>query len=133
MDQKIWYYADGDKPVGVFSKQDLLHFRAMGRINGTTLIWCEGMKDWMPLEAQFSSAQNITDENPPLHVSTPDKTDPVSSETDDNEVGQKRTFLRLSGFALRMHSCSRAGRADQSIGGLFFFQYLQALLRVSLT
>ena len=93
MDEKIWYYADGDKPLVVFSKKDLLHFRAMGRINGTTLIWCEGMTDWMPLEAQFESAQNITDENPPLHVSTPDKTDPVSSETDDNEVGQKRTFF----------------------------------------
>lgn len=100
MDQKIWYYPDGDKPVGVFSKQDLLHFRAMGRINGTTLIWCEGMTDWMPLEAQFESAQCITGDKPPLLVSNPDKTDPASSETDDNEVGQKRTFLGYQGLLL---------------------------------
>lgn len=93
MDQKIWYYADGEEPLGVFSKHDLLHFRAMGRINDTTLIWCKGMKDWMPLESQFAPSQKITDEKPPLHVSNPDKTDPVLSETDGDQVGQKRTFF----------------------------------------
>lgn len=92
MDQKIWYYADGDEPLGAFSKQDLLHFKAIGRINDTTLIWCEGMDDWMPLETKFSVGQKITDDKPPPHASNTIATNLANIETDDGQVGEKRTF-----------------------------------------
>ncbi len=93
MDQKIWYYADGDEPVGAFSKQDLLHFKAIGRINDTTLIWCEGMEKWSPLETKFSVGQTNTDIKPPALAPNTVATNPANIETGDNQVGEKRTFF----------------------------------------
>lgn len=93
MDQKIWYYADGDEPVGVFSKHDLLHFKSIGRINGSTLIWCEGMENWIPFETTFLVGKTNTDIKPAAHAPNTVCKNSANIENGDNQVGEKRSFF----------------------------------------
>lgn len=46
-----WYYAVNDESVGPLSTQDLEFNFQNGQITPDTYVWCEGLSDWMSLEA----------------------------------------------------------------------------------
>lgn len=41
-----WHYAEGGKPVGPVSDQDLANLVAQGKINAQTMVWHPGMTTW---------------------------------------------------------------------------------------
>ncbi len=43
-----WYYSlDGKNKVGPVSKEELVDFINKGRLNSKTLVWQEGMSEWV--------------------------------------------------------------------------------------
>jgi hypothetical protein len=46
--QDAWFYAEGDQPCGPLGLQELQRLVAQGRLTPTTLVWCEGMANWVP-------------------------------------------------------------------------------------
>jgi hypothetical protein len=65
-----YYYTDGKERYGPFSLEEL----QLKNITPTTLVWKEGMADWMPasqlseLTVQTSSNLFSTPENPPISI-----------------------------------------------------------------
>lgn len=43
-----WYYARGDERMGPVDDHEIVALAATGQINAQTLVWREGMADWMP-------------------------------------------------------------------------------------
>lgn len=43
-----WHYAEGGQRVGPLSDEQFQAAVAQGKVNGTTLVWRDGMKDWAP-------------------------------------------------------------------------------------
>ncbi|MEZ5324456.1 MAG: YciC family protein [Verrucomicrobiales bacterium] len=46
---KEWYFADNGERRGPVSGQQLAQLRAAGTLAGDTLVWTEGMDDWVPM------------------------------------------------------------------------------------
>jgi hypothetical protein len=44
-----WFYHDGSQQTGPVSDAQLDELLRLGKISPTTMVWCEGMKDWQPL------------------------------------------------------------------------------------
>jgi uncharacterized RDD family membrane protein YckC len=43
-----WFYAYEGQPLGPVDDSELAHLAATGRINGSTLVWNNGLPDWRP-------------------------------------------------------------------------------------
>jgi hypothetical protein len=43
-----WHYVDQGEKAGPVSDAQLAELNRNGKINADTLVWCEGMSDWMP-------------------------------------------------------------------------------------
>jgi hypothetical protein len=43
-----WYYSQGGQQLGPVSEEQLLQWRAAGRVGPNDLVWSEGMTDWVP-------------------------------------------------------------------------------------
>jgi len=65
-----WYYYDGAKQVGPISEAELRQARQAGVINDASLVWREGMANWIPLR-DVSPAQSTTAGVPPQFASAP--------------------------------------------------------------
>ena len=48
-----WYYSDRGERRGPVDEPMLRRLAELGEVNGTTLIWREGMADWEPVHRQF--------------------------------------------------------------------------------
>lgn len=46
-----WYYARGNERMGPVGEDTLRHLVHTGAIRGDTLVWREGLADWVPLRA----------------------------------------------------------------------------------
>src|SRR5436305_5694954 len=44
-----WYYVEAGKQAGPVSEADLDQLVASGRVGSETLVWREGMANWLPL------------------------------------------------------------------------------------
>jgi hypothetical protein len=61
-DNMNWYYAQGGQRQGPITESELETLIAAGTITATTLIWKEGMADWLPLNEVRAGGSS---ENPP--------------------------------------------------------------------
>jgi uncharacterized RDD family membrane protein YckC len=61
-----WFYVDAGQQAGPVSEEQLDELRRSGKINENTLVWRDGMTDWLPL----SQAKPMTSGQPPLMVTT---------------------------------------------------------------
>lgn len=52
-----WYYADAGQQVGPISEADLEALAQSGKIQPSTLVWRDGLKDWIPY-AQIKAGAN---------------------------------------------------------------------------
>ncbi|AWH55310.1 hypothetical protein C1924_19970 [Stenotrophomonas sp. ESTM1D_MKCIP4_1] len=50
MEKARWHYVDGARSKGPYSLAELHHLQAQGRVTAQTLVWCEGMPGWQPLD-----------------------------------------------------------------------------------
>ena len=44
-----WHFVEGGKKAGPFTEAEFVGFIRQGRVGSDTLVWFEGMTDWMPL------------------------------------------------------------------------------------
>ena len=54
-EEKQWYFVEEGKRAGPVAESALRSLVRSGRIQGATLVWTDGMGDWLPL-AQSSIA-----------------------------------------------------------------------------
>jgi hypothetical protein len=45
----MWHYQQDGEPRGPFSAEDLFALFSQSKVRGSTLVWREGMKKWLPL------------------------------------------------------------------------------------
>lgn len=55
-----WYYASGDQRLGPVSRDELLMSLSGGHLSGSTLVWREGLSDWLPAEIVFAESISST-------------------------------------------------------------------------
>ena len=68
-DGEKWYYvSSSNNKLGPFSKDDMMGFVQAERISRETLVWKQGMLEWIPA-IQTDLLQTIKDVAPPLPIS----------------------------------------------------------------
>ncbi|MDB5345067.1 MAG: serine endoprotease [Schlesneria sp.] len=55
-----WYYASGDQRLGPLARDELLMSFSGGHLPGSTLVWREGLSDWLPAEIVFAESISST-------------------------------------------------------------------------
>ena len=55
-----WFYADGGKQQGPIDEAQLVALIQSGKITQETLVWREGMADWLPLRLARARRRNST-------------------------------------------------------------------------
>ncbi len=55
-----WYYASNQQQLGPLTDEELNQKMSGGEINGSTLVWKEGMSDWKPLSEARSAASFVS-------------------------------------------------------------------------
>lgn len=113
MGQKNWYYADGDKPLGVFSKQDLMHFKSTGKINEHTLVWCEGMENWESVKVAFQVTPIVDAQQPLVGTAGPNHKISKGNGAQEVEIGVYLGFLEAIAVCFRK-AIVFSGRASRS-------------------
>ena len=61
-----WFYAEGGRPVGPLTREQLAESVAAGRVSPTTLAWTEGMPSWTPAGSVPALTTLFTTAPPPL-------------------------------------------------------------------
>ena len=62
-----WYYGKDNEQQGPVSELEMRSLISTGKITPDTIIWCEGMSDWLPL-SQVPEFQSNNDDNTALSV-----------------------------------------------------------------
>ena len=126
MSEKIWYYADGEEPRGVFSNLDLKNLIASGKINDSTLVWRDGMEEWQPLKTAFKNIESTPPKRQAPRVPEQKDVAETSGTMVVGEVGPSR------GFTESVEICFKkafvfSGRASRSEYWYFFLFYMLVL------
>ena len=45
-DARVWSYANRERPIGSFTEAEMVQLIERGEINGDTLVWRKGMREW---------------------------------------------------------------------------------------
>jgi membrane protease subunit (stomatin/prohibitin family) len=61
-----WYVAEGGRPAGPLTRDQLVEAVASGRVSAATLVWCEGMAAWSAAGSVGSLASIFGTPPPPL-------------------------------------------------------------------
>lgn len=51
-----WHFVEDGKQVGPFTEDEMTAFVRQGRVRSDTLVWYDGMMDWMPLHLSTGAA-----------------------------------------------------------------------------
>src|SRR5579859_5921364 len=70
-----WHYVENAQNVGPVTEEQLQQLFQAGRINGSTLVWREGLPDWIPYEQAMAAAQP-----PPPGIQPPGEPQVVCAE-----------------------------------------------------
>lgn len=52
-----YHYSANGKPCGPVSKEQLIQLYNSGKVNASTLVWCQGMADWQKLSTVIPVAK----------------------------------------------------------------------------
>ncbi len=84
-----WFYGKDNAQHGPVSEQDIHTLVSSGQLDANTIVWREGMTDWIPmkdvpaLQAIASSISgNLTQTQPSPYASTPSQPYPMAPHTD---------------------------------------------------
>lgn len=82
-----WHYVEQGEKVGPVSETQLAELNRTGRINADTLVWCQGMSDWMPfrtvkldLPPVIETTNPAQTKTPPSGEGNPDATEVICAE-----------------------------------------------------
>lgn len=93
-----WYYAVEGTSHGPVSAAEFDHLVATGTIRSDTLVWQEGMEDWLPY-GRAASVERTTAMPPPRPVS--DTADPARADANTFVGALKDGFTRYVDFKSR--------------------------------
>jgi uncharacterized RDD family membrane protein YckC len=86
-----WHYVDKGQQIGPVSDEQLQELLRSGKINGDTLLWREGMSDWVPYtKIQAGEKSDALKLAAAPHTST-------SGETGKSSEASKQTFETVEG------------------------------------
>ena len=92
-----WYYAKNDQHVGPFSKEEMEKFLRIGQIQNNTLVYQEGMKDWIPLsQSELYSGFNYVQNN---------TASPVNQSAQKQKNGIKNLLIALIVLVVVLGGC----------------------------
>jgi len=60
----VWHFVEGGKRAGPFTEDEMRAFVQKGRVKSDTLVWCDGMTDWMPLRQSKGAALLLAGDGP---------------------------------------------------------------------
>ena len=86
---KVWFVAEGGQSVGPMSKAELLECIRSGRYNQQTLVFTQGMSDWMPA-AQVVGLQLSAGSPNPASVAAP-----AMHDVDYEIFGEEMQFVEV--------------------------------------
>lgn len=69
LEQQEWYYYEGSDKQGPFNYIQMTGFVKQGRIQRETMVWTDGMKDWMAADQSYL-AKELGDVTPMAPLST---------------------------------------------------------------
>lgn len=52
----VWHFVEDGKRAGPYTEEEMRGFVRQGRVRSETLVWCDGMTDWMPLHLSKGAA-----------------------------------------------------------------------------
>lgn len=81
-DQPTWYVMQGEQQLGPYTGQQLAEYAAQGSITRESMVWAEGMPDWIQaaqVENLFPAAQPATTPATGSPYQTPATTDPTAA------------------------------------------------------
>ena len=99
--EQSWYLSLNGQNLGPFSDEDIRMMLKTGEINSSTMIWCEGMKDWSPIG---------------LSVFNTSATQQARQELENdyrNQPQNTKVFLKILGFGVVV-ACLVIGAANFS-------------------
>src|ERR1043165_5412380 len=97
MSQQQWYMAIGGHQVGPVSQDDVITNLRNGTIDGNTLVFTEGMKNWTPLKdvPQLASFLGGASGSPPAASPPPINPGRRAHEIDFRIVGSEMQFVEV--------------------------------------
>ncbi len=95
---KDWYYAEEGTSKGPLSQTEFDRLVANGTIRSNTLVWQEGMEDWLPLG---NAATQPTSEPMPPRARYGDMEDPARADANSFVGALKDGFARYVDFKTR--------------------------------
>lgn len=90
----VWHFVEDGKRAGPYTEEEMRSFVRQGRVRSETLVWCDGMTDWMPLHLSKGAALLLASEGT---VSAPPVPGRAYSETHDTSA--RGSFGRTDGAA----------------------------------
>lgn len=110
-DEAIWFYEVGGERRGPVSGGEILERRDRGELHGATLVWREGLADWIPFSASELAKQGGPPALPQRLVGPP----PVPRSA---QPFVPREARQRAGFRPRVRDCH--GRAWDLLKGRFW-------------
>ncbi|MEP1768090.1 MAG: DUF805 domain-containing protein [Sulfitobacter sp.] len=93
-----WYYAVEGASVGPVSEEEFKKLIAAGTIHSDTLVWQEGMEDWVPFGR--ADGQNTAPSVPPFNAANAPP-DPARADANSFQGALKDGFARYVDFRTR--------------------------------
>lgn len=122
----VWHFVEGNKRAGPFTEEEMRVFVRQGRVRSDTLVWCDGMTDWMPLHLSKGAALLLAAEDTVLQAVPPM---PRGAFSDSASVADGGGPGRPMAFFEAISSCFSkyvqfSGRASRSEFWYFILFYL---------
>lgn len=122
----VWHFVEGSKRAGPFTEEEMRVFVRQGRVRSDTLVWCDGMTDWMPLHQSKGAALLLAAERPVVQAVPPMPRGGFSENvtvTEGSGPGRPMGFFEAisSCFSKYAQFSGRASRSELWYFALFYF------------
>lgn len=122
----VWHFVEDKKRAGPFTEDEMRVFVRQGRVRSDTLVWCDGMTDWMPLHLSKGAALLLAAEDAVVQAVPPMPRGGFSetvTATEGGGPGRPMGFFEAisSCFSKYVQFSGRASRSEFWYFGLFYF------------
>ena len=98
----LWHYSINGQQLGPVSAEEIQRLLAAGTINGSSLVWRDGLANWLPLSAAMPELMPSTATVAPGQPVAPDATSPVQPSYNQPEQSLPFEFHGRTGEYFRI-------------------------------
>lgn len=122
----VWHFVEDKKRAGPFTEDEMRVFVRQRRVRSDTLVWCDGMTDWMPLHLSKGAALLLAAEDAVVQAVPPMPRGGFSetvTATEGEGPGRPMGFFEAisSCFSKYVQFSGRASRSEFWYFILFYF------------